>query len=237
MNLSSVLLAAAVLAVRAHAQAPENYLAAPSPALLALEALQAPGLEFGRMFDSAAENAARLGAPAAESAAPAGGAAVARLMRRPGRDRYDALIRAEAADAGLDPRLVKAVVAAESEFSARARSRAGALGLMQVMPATADSVGVPGRRLLDPAANVRAGTRYLAYLFARAWERFHLKGVPFARAPAWLLRRVIAAYNAGPRWISQRPAYRQTRAYVRKVLAFYSSSVSELGAAARAGAK
>lgn len=99
---------------------------------------------------------------------------------------------------------------------------------MQVKPATADEMGVPGGTLFDPAANIRAGTRYLAYLFARAWERYHLKGVPFTKAPEWLVQRVIAAYNAGPRWVRRRPLYRQTREYVRKVLLFYRSEVSAL---------
>lgn len=137
----------------------------------------------------------------------------------------------QAAAKGLDPRLVKSVIAAESEFTPRAKSPAGAFGLMQVMPGTAGEMGVPGGALFDPAANIRAGTRYLAYLFARAWERYHLKGVPFTKAPEWLVQRVIAGYNAGPRWVSRRPLYQQTREYVKKVLLYYRSAVTELKAA------
>jgi soluble lytic murein transglycosylase-like protein len=153
-----------------------------------------------------------------------------RLLARAETDRYDALIRARAVERGLDPRLVKSVIAAESEFSPRAQSPAGALGLMQVMPETAGSVGVERRRLFDPAANIRAGTAYLAYLFARAWQRYHLKGVEYGRAPAWLVQRVVAAYNAGPRFLVRRPLYRQTREYVKRVLLFYRSAVTALSA-------
>lgn len=199
-------------------------------ALGALRFLPAPGLELGSYFDGAAATGAVLAA--APAAAATEGPAARRLLAKPGKDRYDPFIRAEAERKGLDPRLVKSVIAAESEFTVRARSRAGARGLMQVMPATADSVGVSGRLLYDPIANIRAGTRYLAWLFARAWERYHLKGVPFAKAPAWLVARVIAAYNAGPRWVRRRAVFRQTREYVRKVLAFYRSAVSELRAEA-----
>lgn len=151
-----------------------------------------------------------------------------RLLARGETSRYDDLIRADAAERGLDPRLVKAVIAAESEFSTRARSPKGALGLMQVMPATAGSVGVESGRLFDPAANIRAGTAYLASLFERAWRRYHLKGVDYGRAPAWLIQRIVAAYNAGPRFLARRHLYRQTREYVQRVLLFYRSEVAAL---------
>lgn len=153
-----------------------------------------------------------------------------RLLARSKTRRYDALIRAGAAERGLDPRLVKSVIAAESEFSPRARSPAGALGLMQVMPVTAGSVGVEKSRLFDPAANIRAGTAYLASLFERAWRRYHLKGVEYGKAPAWLIQRIVAAYNAGPRFLARRRLYRQTREYVKRVLLFYRSAVTALTA-------
>jgi soluble lytic murein transglycosylase-like protein len=151
-----------------------------------------------------------------------------RLLARGRSARYDALIRDSSARNGLDPRLVKSVIAAESEFAPRAKSPAGALGLMQVMPRTAGSVGVEGRSIFDPAANIRAGTAYLAYLFERAWQRYHLKGVAYSRAPAWLVQRIVAAYNAGPRFLATRRLYSQTRDYVRRVLLFYRSAVTEL---------
>jgi hypothetical protein len=151
-----------------------------------------------------------------------------RLLARGKSARYDALIRTNAESQGLDPRLVKSVIAAESEFYPRAKSPAGALGLMQIMPQTAGSVGVDRKELFDPAANIRAGTAYLAYLFARAWRRYHLKGVEYAQVPAWLLQRIVAAYNAGPRFLARRRLYSQTREYVKRVLLFYRSAVTEL---------
>ncbi len=214
MHPSSFLLAAVVFAVPARAVLSLSPAIRPSEAFGLLEQLA------GRLHTVAVSSA-----PAAEPAPP-------RLLAKPGKDRYDATIRAEAASQGLDPRLVKSVIAAESEFTARAQSPAGAKGLMQVMPETAASVGVPGRLLFDPIANIRAGTRYLAYLFARAWARFHLKGVPYADAPRWLVQRIIAAYNAGPRWIARRVAFPGAREYVRRVLLFYRSRVSEVRAAA-----
>jgi len=153
-----------------------------------------------------------------------------RLLAKPDSARYDGLIRQNAAERGLDPRLVKSVIAAESEFSAKARSPKGALGLMQVMPVTAGSVGVDRVSLFDPAANIRAGTAYLAELFERAWQKYHLKGVEFTKAPAWLIQRVVAAYNAGPRFLARRRLFRQTREYVKRVLLFYRSAVTAVAA-------
>lgn len=152
-----------------------------------------------------------------------------RLLTRPDRTRaYDALIRERALTLGLDARLVKAIVAAESEFTPRAQSPAGAVGLMQVMRATAEYMGVSAGALFDPLSNIRAGTAYLAHLFARAWKRYHLSGVPYSRAPQWLIQRVVAAYNAGPRFLARRKLYRETREYIRKVLLYYRSAVSDI---------
>lgn len=144
---------------------------------------------------------------------------------------YDELIRSYAERRGLDPRLVKSVIAAESEFTARAKSPAGALGLMQVMPATSEYMGISGKALYEPEANIRAGTAYMVHLFERAWQKYHLKGVSYRNAPSWLVQRIVAAYNAGPRFLAHRRLYTQTRDYVRKVLLFYRSKVSELRAA------
>ena len=151
-----------------------------------------------------------------------------RLRARRQTNGYDDLIRIYAVQKSLDPRLVKSVIAAESEFTPRAQSPAGALGLMQVMPETAGFMGVAGKTLFDPEANIRAGTAYLAYLFDRAWKRYHLRGVAFDRAPAWLIQRIVAAYNAGPRFLARLRLYRQTREYVRRVLLFYRSAVTDL---------
>lgn len=151
------------------------------------------------------------------------------LLSQPGKtDQYDDLILKYAREHRLDPRLMKAIMAAESQFTRDALSPAGAVGLMQVMPATAEGVGVPRRLLTDPEANIRAGAAYLAYLFHTAWDRFKLKGVRFQDAPLWVVQRVIAAYNAGPLFLFRDRWYRETRTYVRKVLLFYQSKVTDI---------
>ncbi len=256
MHASAYLAAALVFAVPTSALTNP-----PLETLLALNSVSSFGLngvEFARYFDAGGSNAFRV-IPAASAkpefvrvrpaALPRRPVAApftlqipltpslpyqrtfVRLLGRPGAGAYDELVRAHAERHGLDARLVKAVIAAESEFTPRAKSPAGALGLMQVMPATAGEMGVSGRALFEPEANIRAGTAYLAHLFARAWRRYHLRGVAYTDAPPWLIQRVLAAYNAGPRFLAHRRLYAETRGYIRKVLIFYRSKVSELRAA------
>ncbi len=255
---SVLLAALLLASVPTHALSPMRPALERSQALYALNAMQVSGMEFGRFFDAAALRSSRLVEHAASSLPerPASAARAAgvvrqaeptpfiveipriasppfqrtfrRLMKKSEKDGYDEMIFSQAMERGLDPRLVKSVIAAESEFMRRAKSPAGALGLMQVRPATAEEMGVSRTELFDPAANIRAGTRYLSYLFERARVRYHLKGVSFVQIPEWVIQRVIAAYNAGPRWIMHRPLYRQTREYVRKVLMYYRSQVSEI---------
>ena len=108
---------------------------------------------------------------------------------------------------GLDPALVLAVASVESGFQPKAVSPKGALGLMQLMPATATSLGVEDA--FDPEVNLEGGSRYLAELLT-------LYGGD--------LRRALAAYNAGPGAVKRHggiPPYRETRAYVKKVLERY----------------
>jgi soluble lytic murein transglycosylase-like protein len=107
----------------------------------------------------------------------------------------------------MDPALVKAVIAAESNFKANAVSRVGAVGLMQLMPATAAELGVYAP--FEPGQNVNGGVRYLKKLL----ERFDV------------LDHALAAYNAGPETVDRHqgvPPYPETRAYVARVLRFYS---------------
>lgn len=119
---------------------------------------------------------------------------------------YDSLIVREARAQRLDPALIKAVIAAESNFSPRAVSRAGAQGMMQLMPKTAEQLGVE-----DPfhtAENVNGGTRYLRKMLDRYGD----------------LSRALAAYNAGPTAVDHYqgiPPYPETKAYVKRVLAYY----------------
>ena len=104
----------------------------------------------------------------------------------------------------LDPDLVNSVIQAESAFNARAVSPKGARGLMQLMPGTASQLGVPNA--FDPQANVEGGTRYLRELL----ERYNFD-----------LVKALAAYNAGPQRVERFggvPPYRETRAYVAKIV-------------------
>ncbi len=119
----------------------------------------------------------------------------------------DALVDRNATTWQVEPALIKAVIANESGFDANATSGVGAQGLMQLMPATAASLGV--RDPYDPAQNVAGGTRYLRGLL----DRF-----------GGDKRLAIAAYNAGPGAVEKYgdvPPYRETRNYVQNVLASF----------------
>lgn len=108
----------------------------------------------------------------------------------------------------IHPELVVAVVRAESAFGQAAISHKGARGLMQLMPATALRFGVPSERIHDPAANLEAGTRYLAWLL----ERFDGN-----------LAYALAGYNAGEGTVDRYrgvPPYRETQGYVAKIFRF-----------------
>jgi soluble lytic murein transglycosylase-like protein len=151
------------------------------------------------------------------------------LLARPQQtDKYDELILKYAALYRLDARLLKSIIAAESEFLIHATSPKGARGLMQVMPATAEEMGVPRERLAEAEFNIAAGAAYVARLFQVAFRRYKLKGVRFHEAPLWLKQRIIAAYNAGPKFLFRHGGwYKQTLDYVKKVLLFYHSKVTD----------
>jgi len=121
-----------------------------------------------------------------------------------------ALAGAIAADHGLAPELVLAVVTVESGFRPEAVSPKGAQGLMQLMPATAAALGVEDA--FDPAANLKGGVRHLRDLLVR------YEGD---------LPRALAAYNAGEGAVERHrgiPPYAETRAYVREVLRLYQGT-------------
>lgn len=108
----------------------------------------------------------------------------------------------------LDPDLVNSVIHAESGFNPHAVSPKGARGLMQLMPNTASKLGV--NDIFDPAANVDGGSRYLRELL----ERYNFD-----------LVKALAAYNAGPQRVEQYrgvPPFRETRAYVAKIVHDYN---------------
>jgi soluble lytic murein transglycosylase-like protein len=119
------------------------------------------------------------------------------------RDRYEPLIQEHARRQGLRPDLVRAVIQVESGFDKRALSPKGAMGLMQLMPDTARSLGV--NNPWDPAQNIRGGTQYLRMLLDQHDNDEQL---------------ALAAYNAGPRAVARYgriPPYRETKDYVKKV--------------------
>jgi soluble lytic murein transglycosylase-like protein len=122
---------------------------------------------------------------------------------------YDPIIDKAAELAAVQPELLRAVIVVESGFDPRAVSKAGARGLMQLMPATARAYGV--RDANDPSQNVHAGARYLRDLIDRYDNDLEL---------------VLAAYNAGEtaveRYGGAIPPYRETRRYVPKVLRVYN---------------
>jgi soluble lytic murein transglycosylase-like protein len=119
----------------------------------------------------------------------------------------------------LDPDLVNSVIHAESGFNAHAVSPKGARGLMQLMPATANQLGV--NDAFDPQANVEGGSRYLRELL----ERYNFD-----------LVKALAAYNAGPGRVEQYrgvPPFRETRAYVNRIVHEYNLKVTAQEKAAK----
>lgn len=126
----------------------------------------------------------------------------------------DAHIREVATRHGVEPRLVAAIVAVESRFDARAVSRRGAEGLMQLMPATAADLDVQDS--FDPRDNIDGGVRHLKRLMVR----FH-NDLPL----------VLAAYNAGEQAVITHrgiPPYRETRQYVVRVLRRYDREAARV---------
>lgn len=135
------------------------------------------------------------------------------LSQHPNLKKFEPLLKVASNDFALDPALLKAVMAAESGFNPGAVSPKGAIGLMQVMPATAERYGLQGDRnktieqkLADPETNIRLGARYLRDLHRMFPNRQEL---------------VLASYNAGEgavqQYKNQIPPYPETRSYVQLV--------------------
>lgn len=121
--------------------------------------------------------------------------------------RLDRIVRDAAARHQVDPALVKAVISTESGWNSQAVSRKGAVGLMQLIPGTAQRFGVGNP--FDPAQNVEGGTTYLKSLL----DRYNGD-----------LTKTLAAYNAGERAVDLNngvPAYPETQRYVQKVTDAY----------------
>lgn len=107
----------------------------------------------------------------------------------------------------VDPAIVKAIIMAESSYNPRAVSKRGAKGLMQLMPKTAEEMGVED--IFNPEHNINGGVRY----YKKLLEQF--KGD---------IRLALAAYNAGIRKVKEHngvPPYKSTRYYIKKVFEYY----------------
>jgi len=158
------------------------------------EAEEPPAEGPGAAVARAAAPALPQGAPTAKTSTP----------KQPAPEQLapEKLANAAAAKYGLPPSLVRSVMKAESGFQPHAVSPKGAVGLMQLMPGTAQNLGV---NPYDPAQNVDAGTRYLRSLL----EKYN-----------GLLRHALAAYNAGPEAVEKHggvPPFAETLDYIRRV--------------------
>ena len=135
----------------------------------------------------------------------------------------NAIVEKAARENQLDPDFVRAVIRAESNGKAKAVSRKGAQGLMQLMPQTATKLGV--KNSFDPTDNVTAGTRHLRELLAR-----------YNNDPL----RALAAYNAGAGRVEQYhgvPPYRETRAYIASIVRDFNHRKMEQEQAAKLAKK
>lgn len=124
------------------------------------------------------------------------------------RNEINDLIDKYSIEAGLDTDFVKAVINQESGFNPNATSKCGAMGLMQLMPGTAQGLGVTNA--YDPEQNIQGGTKYLKGLLDRFDNNKSL---------------ALAAYNAGPNAVKKYggiPPYQETQNYVKSVLSKYN---------------
>lgn len=142
--------------------------------------------------------------PETASADPAGQETITIFWRN---DSFDHIIEERARLYGVEPELVKAIIMAESGYDPMAVSSRGARGLMQLMPRTAESLGVEDS--FDPEENIDAGIRYFRHLMDQFNEQTTL---------------ALAAYNAGSRRVREHqgvPPYPATRIYIENVFRYY----------------
>lgn len=165
----------------------------------------APAPGFSQQLQQAMKNG---GATAAQTATSGGGAAKSKTTAASAAAPGDVnnFIQTAAKKYNVDPRLVSAVAEAESGFQQEAVSGAGAVGVMQLMPDTAASLGV---NPYDEQQNIEGGTKYLKGLL----DSF-----------SGDVKKAVAAYNAGAQAVRDYngvPPYRETQNYVNKVLDLY----------------
>ncbi len=116
---------------------------------------------------------------------------------------YKRLIEQAEKKYGLDVNLIIAVIQVESAFIPRARSKAGARGLMQLMPETQRQLGV--RSVFDPKQNIEGGARYLREQILRFGD----------------VKKGLWAYNAGPHRVEKKQMFAETQRYIPRVLFYY----------------
>jgi soluble lytic murein transglycosylase-like protein len=162
---------------------------------------------------AAADPVAQVSEEAARPTQPAIEPAVRETIAQK-RARYAPYVAAAARATKVNEDLIEAIIAVESAFNPLALSSTGALGLMQLMPATAERFGVTDR--LDPAQNILGGARYLSFLL----NKFNNN-----------LKLAVAAYNAGEGNVVKHrnriPPFKETTKYVPKVLAYYKQYSAE----------
>lgn len=127
--------------------------------------------------------------------------------------KYGLVIEQASSRYGLETSLIKAVIRAESDFDPRAVSRKGAIGLMQLMPETAEKMNV--RNPLNPEENILGGSRYLGDLLKRFGNDKRL---------------AVAAYNAGPTRVEETggvPPIEETQQFVKRVMGYYEDYKEE----------
>ncbi len=132
------------------------------------------------------------------------------LPQDPSRKTYDPVVRKVAKRYGIEPDLIHAIIRAESNYESTAVSPKGAIGLMQLMPATGKAYGV--NDFIDPEENIEGGTKYLKDLIKLYGGKTSL---------------VLAAYNAGQEAVKRYkgiPPYPETRNYIRRIQSGYKNA-------------
>lgn len=157
--------------------------------------------QFGMLIKNKA--AEKVNASLYTSAIPAG----VQINKRPSKNEILGIINEVSNKYDVDPKLIEALVKQESGFNPNAKSKAGALGLMQLMPSTAKGLGVTDP--MDVRQNVEGGVKYVKSMLDRFNGNIIL---------------ALAAYNAGPNAVKKYdgvPPYKETQNYVRSILANY----------------
>ncbi len=133
--------------------------------------------------------------------------------KSPSNKAYDHIIKRKSSEYNIDPAIIKALITTESSWNPRAVSKKGAMGLMQLMPATANEMQITDP--FDPEENIDGGTRYLRQLLDRFDDNLDL---------------ALAAYNAGPSRVEKRrgiPRIAETKKFIKKVLSIYEGKSGE----------